>query len=79
MIGTNILAVVLESEPVVEAMLPHAAWQTFETFSVGFFTVEYIMNCFTAPYDPRWNFSTLNMMCSFVGMADLIAIILYYV
>jgi hypothetical protein len=78
MIGANILAVVLESEPAIEALLPHAVWQTFETFSVGFFTVEYLMNCITAPYDPRWNFSSCNMMTSFVGMADLIAIVPYY-
>ena len=79
MIATNILSVVLESVPIIEAYLPHAIWQSFEFFSVVFFTFEYLMNVVTAVYDPRWNFSRLKMMTSFVGLSDLLAILPFYV
>lgn len=79
LIFLNILAVVLESIPSVEAAVPHLVWQTFECLSVLFFTVEYLMNVLTAVYDPRWGFSRWNMASSFIGIADLLAILPFYV
>mmetsp|Transcript_21568 Transcript_21568/g.31362 ORF Transcript_21568/g.31362 Transcript_21568/m.31362 type:complete len:1172 (-) Transcript_21568:211-3726(-) len=79
LIALNILAVILESVPSIEETVPHAVWQAFETFSVIFFTVEYLTNCFTAVYDPKWNFQRSKFMTSFIGLADLLAIAPYYI
>jgi len=75
----NVLAVVLESVPFIENGLPHAVWQTFEAVSVIFFSVEYLLNILTAVYDPIYNFNRWNFASSFVGMADLISILPFYV
>ena len=74
----NILAVFLESIAAVEAAVPHALWQAFEAVSVLFFTVEYAVEVATAKYDPKHNFSRRNKICSFVGMAELLSIVPFY-
>jgi len=74
----NVLAVVLESVPFIEESLPHLVWQGFEFLSVLFFTAEYALNVLTAVYDPRHNFLRSNFVLSFVGVADLLSIVPFY-
>ena len=78
LVGWNILAVVLESIPEVQSMVPHFIWQGFEAISVLFFTLEYAFNILSARYDPRWNFSRWEYITSFVGMADYSSITPFY-
>eukprot|EP00658_Telonema_sp_P-2_P037995 TRINITY_DN27317_c0_g1_i2.p1 TRINITY_DN27317_c0_g1~~TRINITY_DN27317_c0_g1_i2.p1 ORF type:complete len:809 (-),score=175.98 TRINITY_DN27317_c0_g1_i2:159-2585(-) len=71
----NVVSVVLESVPEVEAMLPHSAWQTFETISVLLFTVDYILSALSAAYNPAYNFRTSNYATSFSGVMDLMSVV----
>jgi hypothetical protein len=74
----NILSVIFESIPEVRVFVGHANWQSFESFSVTVFTLEYILNVITAAYDAKWTFSRFNFVTSFQGGADFWAIVPYY-
>lgn len=79
LIFLNILAVILESMDEIEAAIPHAFWQSFEALSVLIFTVEYATNVVSAPYDPKYSFSRSKFMLSFIGIADFLSILPFYV
>ena len=53
LIVTNVLAVTLQSVPEIGRRYA-AVFAAFETFSIGFFTVEYVLRLWTAPEDPRY-------------------------
>lgn len=65
--------------PAIEAALPHLFWQLFETISVIFFTIEYMINVLTAVYDPKWGFNRYRMMTSFTGISDILVSTSYIV
>lgn len=79
LIFANILAVILESMPSFQSAIPHSLWQTFETLSVLAFTGEYLLNVVTAPYDPKYGFSSQNFCLSFIGLADFFSVAPFYV
>eukprot|EP00606_Chrysophyceae_sp_TOSAG23-5_P001248 GSChrysophyteH2.ASY1.ANO1.921.1 assembled CDS len=79
LIFANIAAVILESIPEVEKLIPHFYWQTFETLSVLIFTTEYLINVGCAKFDPAFGFSRYQYMTTFIGKADLVSILPFFV
>jgi hypothetical protein len=79
LIFLNIAAVILESIDEVQEAVPHGIWQSFETLSVLIFTVEYVINVVSAPYDPKYSFSKSKFVFSFIGIADFFSILPFYV
>lgn len=80
LITFNVVAVMLETEPVVaETYAP--AFNAFETFSSLFFTFEYLSRVWVAPLrlelDRPWR-SRARYVFSFMAMVDLIAVVPFY-
>jgi len=78
LVCANVVAVVAESVPWLEALLGHATWQAFEAASVACFTIELILNVATAPYDPARGFSRWAYLGSLQGVADWLSILPFY-
>lgn len=75
----NVIAITLESyQPIYEAYGP--AFDLFEVFSIGFFTIEYLLrvwsNAARTPHAP-WE-GRLKYILSFHGLVDLIATLPFY-
>ena len=58
--------------------MPHGFWQSFEALSVLIFTAEYVINVMSAPYDPKYSFSSSKFVFSFIGIADFFSILPFY-
>lgn len=82
MVMGNVVAVILESVPAMDAQYGHGlAW--FEAFSVLFFSVEYLVRVWAAPERRRPTPSTaarqrLGYMLSFHGLIDLMAVLPFF-
>lgn len=80
LIGANVLAVVVETVPWVARR--HWLWLwRFELFSLGVFTVEYILRLWCAPEVSRFQgrrFPRLRYMLTPMALVDLIAIVPLY-
>lgn len=76
MIMLNVVAVVLETEPAI-------GWEDhfyqFENVSIIFFTLEYLVRLFTAPFSTRVGCSYFGYLTSFFGCVDLLSIAPCYV
>ncbi len=75
----NVIAITLESyQPIYDAYGP--AFDLFEVFSIGFFTIEYLLrvwsNAARTPHAP-WE-GRLKYILSFHGLVDLIATLPFY-
>ena len=75
----NVLAVLLQSMDTVATSVPDVYWNSFELFSVVVFSVDYIANVLLSAYDVNWSFSRKKMIFSSFGIADLLAILPFYV
>ena len=83
MVLANVAAVILESIPELHgAYAPE--FHLFEAFSVGFFSVEYLLRLWTAPENhsnPRHKTAVSRRkgyVLSFHGMIDLLAIVPFF-
>ena len=78
MIFLSILAIILESFANL-AIRYHAFFRNFETFTVIFFTIEYVARIWTADVMyPNARFPRLRYLFSFMAMMDLLAILPWY-
>lgn len=77
LIGFNVLAVMLETEPAVHT--PYSAWFVwFEIFSTTFFSIEYILRVWICTLDPKYRkpvTGRIRYMGSFMAVVDLVAIL----
>jgi voltage-gated potassium channel len=80
LIGTNVLASVLESEESIYLLAPRFfTW--FEWASVAVFTIEYLLRLWSCVTDPRYAGSIrgrLRLMLSPMALVDLVAIAPFY-
>ncbi|MCE2859319.1 MAG: ion transporter [Oxalobacteraceae bacterium] len=76
----NLLALLLESAPAIEAAYrPLFHW--FDLFSVAVFSVEYLLRLYLAPEDPEFAgkpMPRLRYATSFLGLIDLLAILPFF-
>lgn len=82
MVLSNVLAVILESVPAIEAQYG-LALALFDAFSVLFFSVEYLVRVWTAAEKRLHSPATvtgrrLSYMLSFHGLIDLIAVLPFF-
>jgi voltage-gated potassium channel len=82
MVLGNVLAVILESVPAIGAQ-HGSSLALFDTFSVGFFAVEYLLRIWTAAERPPKGGATasrrrLGYVMSFHGLVDLLAILPFF-
>lgn len=82
MVLSNVLAVILESVPAIEAQYG-LALTLFDAFSVLFFSVEYLVRVWTAAEKRLHSPATvtgrrLSYMLSFHGLIDLIAVLPFF-
>ena len=82
MVLSNVLAVILESVPSIEAQYGHSL-QLFDLFSVAFFSIEYLLRVWTAADRPSTEHATetrrrIAYVSSFHGMVDLLAILPFF-
>ena len=82
MVLSNVMAVILESVPSIEAQYGRSL-QVFELFSVAFFSVEYLLRIWTAAERPSQKQTTdtrqrLAYVWSFHGLVDLLAILPFF-
>jgi voltage-gated potassium channel len=82
MVLSNVMAVILESVPSIEAQYGRSL-QLFELFSVAFFSVEYLLRIWTAAERPSQKQTTdtrqrLAYVWSFHGAVDLLAILPFF-
>ena len=79
MVLSNVMAVILESVPSIEAQYGRSL-QLFELFSVAFFSVEYLLRIWTAADRSTSKQATdtrrrLAYIWSFHGLVDLLAVL----
>jgi voltage-gated potassium channel len=82
MVLTNVMAVILESVPSIEAQYGRSL-QLFDLFSVTFFSIEYLLRIWTAAERPSQKQTTatrqrLSYVWSFHGVVDLLAILPFF-
>lgn len=82
MVLSNVVAVILESVPTIEAQFG-TALEWFDAFSVLFFTVEYLVRVWTAAEKRQTSQNNvtrrrLGYMLSFHGLIDLIAVLPFF-
>lgn len=81
LIGANVLAVMLETEPYIADNAAAALWY-FEVFSSVFFTIEYVLRLWTCDLDPRYAGhpvkGRLKYIISPMAMVDLVAVLPFY-
>ncbi|WP_353236830.1 ion transporter [Limnohabitans sp.] len=82
MVLSNVLAVILESVPSIEAQYG-LSLQLFDLFSVAFFSIEYLLRIWTAADRPPKKHATetrrrLAYVFSFHGLVDLLAILPFF-
>ena len=76
----NLLALVLESAPAIEAEY-RQLFHWFDVFSVTVFSAEYLIRLYLAPEDPEFASSgmpRLRYATSFLGVIDLLAVLPFY-
>ena len=81
LIALNVIAVILETIPYI-----HDNYSTliyyFDTVSVIFFTIEYVLRVWSANHEPRyrhWVWGRLKYMLSPAALIDLLAILPFYI
>lgn len=74
----NIVAVLVESDPYAKSYFGGAAFDRFELVSVLIFTLEYVARIWTANLNSHYWYSRSKYILSFYGMADVIAILPFY-
>lgn len=80
MICLSVLSVILESVADIELAFAHL-FHYFDMFSVGFFTIEYVLRIYASPeeHPEETSFATrLKLMMSMSGIIDLLAILPFY-
>ena len=82
MVLSNVMAVILESVPSIEAQYGRSL-QLFDLFSVTFFSIEYLLRIWTAAERPSPKQTTdtrqrLAYVWSFHGLGDLLAILPFF-
>jgi voltage-gated potassium channel len=82
MVLSNVMAVILESVPSIEAQYGQSL-QAFDLFSVAFFSVEYLLRIWTAAERPSQKQTTatrqrMSYVWSFHGVVDLLAILPFF-
>lgn len=82
MVLSNVVAVMLESVPSIEAQYP-SFLMAFDTFSVAFFSIEYLLRIWTAAEKPHKAKPTalrsrLSYVLGFHGLVDLLAILPFF-
>ena len=73
----NLLALVLESAPAIEAEY-RQLFHWFDVFSIAVFSVEYLLRLYLAPEDPEFASASMprvRYVFSFIGLVDLLAIL----
>ncbi|CAM9194722.1 unnamed protein product [Chrysoparadoxa australica] len=82
LIGLNVLAVVLESEPRFGSSDGNDGMQmvfnAFEAVSVVVFTFDYVLRLWSAPQDPRYG-NHWTYAASFFGIVDVLSILPWYI
>ena len=76
----NLLALLLESAPAIEAEY-RQLFHWFDLFSVAVFAVEYLLRLYLAPEDPDFAHASmprLKYVTSFMGIIDLLAILPFF-
>ena len=76
----NLLALVLESAPAIEAEY-RQLFHWFDVFSVAVFSAEYLLRLYLAPEDPEFataSMPRLRYASSFLGIIDLLAILPFF-
>lgn len=80
LIAANVVAVIVETvEPIYQAH--QAFFSAFELFSVGVFTVEYLLRVWSCTADPRYRqpiLGRLRWMVSPLGLIDLLAVLPFF-
>merc|ERR1711871_1683165 len=86
LIITNVIAVLVESEPQFSDVnnpsyseSAHSFFQTFEEISIAIFTFEYVLRLWTARISSAYSFSRIEYFFSFYGIVDLATILPFYV
>ena len=80
LIAANVLAVVLETVDSIDARYG-SAFRIFDTFSVGVFTLEYLIRAWAAAEDPEFadrRYPRLAYLTSPIAIIDLLAILPFY-
>ena len=76
----NLLALLLESAPAIEAEY-RQLFHWFDLFSVAVFSAEYLLRLYLAPEDPDFanaSMPRLRYVTSFMGIIDLLAILPFF-
>lgn len=76
----NLLALLLESAPAIEAEY-RQLFHWFDLFSVAIFSAEYLLRLYLAPEDPDFanaSMPRLKYVTSFMGIIDLLAILPFF-
>ena len=76
----NLLALLLESAPAIEAEY-RQLFHWFDLFSVAIFSAEYLLRVYLAPEDPDFADASMPRMkyaTSFMGVIDLLAILPFF-
>jgi voltage-gated potassium channel Kch len=76
----NLLALVLESAPAIEAEY-RQLFHWFDVFSIAVFSVEYLLRLYLAPEDPEFASASMPRVryaFSFLGVIDLLAILPFF-
>lgn len=76
----NVLAVVLETVPSLQARFSAQFWM-FDVFSVAVFSIEYLVRLWACTADPRYRepfTGRIRFMTSFYGIIDALAILPFY-
>lgn len=80
LIGLNVLAVMLETVEPVDVRFGRMLW-IFELFSIGVFTVEYVLRLYTAPEKEGYEAPVLGRLAYLLTpllLVDLLAILPFY-
>jgi len=76
----NVVAVVIESlESLNVTQQARDWWNVFEYFSVGVFTIEYVLRIAGAAYNPACGYSRLVYATTFIGIVDLLSIAPFFI